>query len=36
MLNALLVAIGGAMGSLIRYGFSLLFPWNQQGFPWAV
>ena len=36
MLNALLVAIGGAIGSLVRYGFSLLFPWNQQGFPWAT
>lgn len=36
MLNAVLVAIGGAIGSLVRYGFSLIFPWNQQGFPWAT
>lgn len=36
MLNALLVALGGALGSLLRYGFTLLFPWNQEGFPWAT
>ena len=36
MLNALLVALGGAMGSVVRYGFSLIFPWDQQGFPWGT
>lgn len=36
MLNALLVALGGAIGSLVRYGFSMVIPWNQEGFPWAT
>lgn len=32
----LLVAIGGAMGSMLRYGLSVLMPITLGSFPWAT
>lgn len=39
MVNAIWVFIGGGLGSLLRYGISLLgwrLGWFQQAFPWAT
>ncbi len=33
MTNALWVVLGGGFGSLLRYGLSIAFPWDGQGFP---
>jgi CrcB protein len=33
-MNALYAALGGAVGSLLRYGFSSML--NTQGFPWGT
>jgi fluoride exporter len=30
------IAVGGASGSLARWGVGELFPWNGEGFPWAT
>ncbi|MDR7302071.1 fluoride efflux transporter FluC [Haloactinomyces albus] len=30
------VAVGGALGAVLRYGFSLLWPHQPGTFPWAV
>lgn len=30
------VAVGGALGSLARYGVGRALPWHGQGFPWAT
>lgn len=31
-----LVAVGGATGTLLRFGLSRLLPWPGQGWPWAT
>jgi|TARA_B110000483_G_C18195090_1_gene542678 fluoride exporter len=36
MLNLLLIALGGAIGSVCRYALSQLFPWQGNGFPTAT
>jgi fluoride exporter len=30
------IAVGGALGSLARWGVGELVPWNGEGFPWAT
>ena len=30
------IAVGGSLGSLARYGVGRLLPWHQDGFPWAT
>jgi fluoride exporter len=30
------IAVGGALGSLARWGVGALIPWDGQGFPWAT
>jgi CrcB protein len=35
-MTALWVFIGGGLGSLLRYGFSKLFPFNASFFPWST
>jgi CrcB protein len=30
------VAVGGAVGALLRYGLTLAFPDAQDGFPWTI
>jgi len=35
-MNVIAVFIGGGLGSLCRYGISLLFPKNPEGFPFAT
>jgi fluoride exporter len=30
------VAVGGALGSLARWGVGEVVPWNGEGFPWAT
>lgn len=32
----LVIALGGALGSLARYGVGELVPWSGEGFPWAT
>lgn len=32
----LLTALGGALGSLARFGINALLPWDSAGFPWAT
>jgi CrcB protein len=34
-MNLISIFIGGGLGSLARYGLSLLFPYRE-GFPWAT
>ena len=35
--NLLAIALGGAIGSLMRYGVGLgIARWSQSGFPWAT
>ncbi|MBS1615695.1 MAG: fluoride efflux transporter CrcB [Bacteroidetes bacterium] len=34
--NFLLVGIGGAAGSMLRYGISWLLPRGMHGFPWST
>lgn len=36
MTNALWVVLGGGIGSLLRFGLSLAFPWDGQSFPKAT
>jgi CrcB protein len=36
MIEFLLVMLGGAVGSGLRYGVSMLLPSSQGGFPWAT
>ena len=36
-MNFLLVGVGGALGAIIRYALTLLFPYSPgTGFPWAI
>lgn len=35
-LNFLLVFLGGGLGSMLRYGISILFSKSNQTFPWAT
>jgi CrcB protein len=32
----LVIGLGGALGSLARYGVGRLLPWREDGFPWAT
>lgn len=32
----LVIGVGGALGSLARWGVGELLPWNGDGFPWAT
>lgn len=34
--NFLLVGAGGAIGSMLRYAFTVLLPRSERGFPWAT
>ncbi len=36
MIEFLLVVLGGAVGSGLRYGVGILLPSSQGGFPWAT
>ena len=36
MIEFLLVMLGGAVGSGLRYGVGMLLPSSQGGFPWAT
>lgn len=36
MLNVLLIALGGALGSVCRYAMNQLMPWEGLGFPTAT
>jgi len=36
LLTALLVALGGALGALLRWQAGRLLPWNAQSLPWAT
>jgi len=30
------VALGGAIGAVLRYGLTLVFPDSSTGFPWTI